>query len=210
MFEPAVSVATAGPLVPPINNSPFASIAAAANVSVPLSCVIITDLSAKEVAFVPPDDTANVDDNPLALPVTVPSKFATKVPTAYPVPLVFTVVVGSVCKSLNNFHLPLSLASLNNPEYKSCEPDVSYNPYSPKSTLSEELLPLPTTTKGSSIVNVAVFTVVVLPDTVKLPATSTFPDISRLVASISPEALSVTPSPPATLNIIWSSVLNLI
>ena len=56
---------------------------------------------------------------PVTLPVTLPSIFATKVSTAYPVPLVFTVVVGAVCKLLNNFHFPLSLASLNNPEYKS-------------------------------------------------------------------------------------------
>ena len=32
---------------------------------------------------------------PLVLPVTSPSRFATKVPTAYPVPLVLTVVVGA-------------------------------------------------------------------------------------------------------------------
>ena len=32
---------------------------------------------------------------PVTSPVTSPSKLATNVPTAYPVPLVFTVVVGS-------------------------------------------------------------------------------------------------------------------
>ena len=62
------------------------------------------------------------------VPVTFPSKFATKVATVYPVPAVFTVVVGSVCKSLNNLNLPLSFASLNKPAYKSCEPVVSYKP----------------------------------------------------------------------------------
>ena len=77
---PAVSVATAGPDVPPISSSPFASIATAANVSVPESCVIITDLSAKDVAPVPPLATVNVEDNPPAvpetLPVTLPVRFA--------------------------------------------------------------------------------------------------------------------------------------
>ena len=68
ILSPAVSVATAGPDVPPISSSPFASIATAANVSVPESCVIITDLSAKDVAPVPPLATANVADNPAAVP----------------------------------------------------------------------------------------------------------------------------------------------
>ena len=62
------------------------------------------------------------------LPVTLPSKFATSVPVVYPVPPVFTVVVGALCKSLNNFHLPESPASLKRPAYKSCDPLVSYNP----------------------------------------------------------------------------------
>ena len=43
-----------------------------------------------------------------------------------------------------------------------------------------------------------------------VPSISTSPDISKLVASISPEALKVTPSALPTLNIIWSSVLNFI
>ena len=60
IFEPALNVATAGPLVPPINNWPLVSITAAANVSVPLPCVIITPLSLKLVAPVPPLPTANV------------------------------------------------------------------------------------------------------------------------------------------------------
>ena len=68
MLEPAVSVPTAGPDVPPISSSPFPSICAAANVSVPLSCEIITDLSSKAVAPVPPLATANVEDNPAAVP----------------------------------------------------------------------------------------------------------------------------------------------
>ena len=41
---------------------------------------------------------------------------------------VFTVVVGSSCKSLNSLHYTEESASLNKPEFKSCEPDVSYNP----------------------------------------------------------------------------------
>ena len=49
---------------------------------------------------------------------------------------------------------------------------MSYNPYNPKSTLSDELLPLPTTTNGSSTLSVAVLTVVVSPCTVKLPVTT--------------------------------------
>ena len=36
---------------------------------------------------------------PVKLPVTFPSKSATSVPFAYPVPEVFTVVVGCTCKS---------------------------------------------------------------------------------------------------------------
>ena len=56
---------------------------------------------------------------PEALPVTLPSKSATSVAFAYPVPETSTVVVGSSCKSLNNLNLPLSLASLNKPAYLS-------------------------------------------------------------------------------------------
>ena len=54
---------------------------------------------------------------PVTFPVTLPSKSATSVAFAYPVPLTSTVVVGSSCKSLNNLNLPLSLASLNKPAY---------------------------------------------------------------------------------------------
>ena len=57
---PAVSVSTAGPLLPPISNDPSVVIAAAASVSVPLSCVMITALSVKEVALVPPFETGTV------------------------------------------------------------------------------------------------------------------------------------------------------
>ena len=57
---PAVSVATAGPDVPPINNCPFVDIVAAESVSVPESCVMITALSAKDVALVPPFATGSV------------------------------------------------------------------------------------------------------------------------------------------------------
>ena len=64
---------------------------------------------------------------PVKLPVTFPSKSATSVPFAYPVPEVFTVVVGCTCKSLNICHLPESSAFLNIPEYLSVPP-VSYNP----------------------------------------------------------------------------------
>ena len=45
-----------------------------------------------------------VDAFPVTAPVTSPSMSATNVPFAYPVPLVFTVVVGSACKLLNSFH----------------------------------------------------------------------------------------------------------
>ena len=41
---------------------------------------------------------------PVALPVTLPSRLDTKVPTAYVFPEVLTVVVGSTCKSLNNLN----------------------------------------------------------------------------------------------------------
>ena len=64
---------------------------------------------------------------PVKAPVTFPSKSATSVPFAYPVPEVFTVVVGCTCKSLNICHLPESSAFLNIPEYLSVPP-VSYNP----------------------------------------------------------------------------------
>ena len=43
-----------------------------------------------------------------------------------------------------------------------------------------------------------------------VPSTSTSPLISKLLASISPLDLNITLSPPATSNIIWLSVLNLI
>ena len=59
-FEPAVKVATAGPSEPPINNSPAFFIATADKVSVLESCVITTDLSVNEVAFVPPRETGSV------------------------------------------------------------------------------------------------------------------------------------------------------
>ena len=65
---------------------------------------------------------------PVTAPVTLPSMFATNVATVYPAALKLTVVVGCVCKSLKSLHFPEESASLNIPEYKSCEPDVSYNP----------------------------------------------------------------------------------
>jgi hypothetical protein len=55
------------------------------------------------------------------------SRCATRVATAYPVPLVFTVVVGAACKFLNSFHF-WSPASRKKPAYSSCEPESSYNP----------------------------------------------------------------------------------
>ena len=61
IFVPAVKVAAAGPDVPPINNAPFVVIGSAIKVSVPLSCVMITDLSAKDVAPVPPCATVTPD-----------------------------------------------------------------------------------------------------------------------------------------------------
>ena len=90
-------------------------------------------------------------------------------------------VVGSTCKSLNSLNLPESLASLNKPAYKSCEPDVSYNPYRPISTASPELLFLANFINGSSTSSVAVLTVVVVPSTCRLPATTKFPEILGLV-----------------------------
>ena len=42
--------------------------------------------------------------SPVTLPVTAPSRLATSVATAYPVPLVFTVVSGSASLSLNNLN----------------------------------------------------------------------------------------------------------
>ena len=63
---------------------------------------------------------------PVRLPVTFPSKLAIKVACAYPVPLVFTVVVGSVSNPLNNLYLPVR-ASLNSPEY-SVVPEGVYLP----------------------------------------------------------------------------------
>jgi hypothetical protein len=68
MLVPAVSVATAGPLEPPIKTLPLVVIVAAATVSVPESCVISTALSAREVAPVPPLATVKVADNPAAVP----------------------------------------------------------------------------------------------------------------------------------------------
>ena len=92
IFEPDVNVATAGPLVPPINNSPLASITAALNVSVPLSCVIITPLSLKLVAPVPPSLTANVPvilDAPksianLLLSITAPPLLLASIDNVFP------------------------------------------------------------------------------------------------------------------------------
>ena len=64
----------------------------------------------------------------------------------------FTVVVGAVCRSLNNFHFPESEASLKRPEYKSCDPEVSYSPYTPISTASELLLLSANNIKPSPVV----------------------------------------------------------
>ena len=98
------------------------------------------------------------------------SKFATNVATAYPVPLVLTVVVGAACKSLNSFHLPESLASLNKPPYRSCEPDLCHtNHIRPMSTASDELLPVASEINGSATDKVVESTVVVVPLTVRLP-----------------------------------------
>ena len=41
----------------------------------------------------------------------------------------------------------------------------------------------------------------------KVPSTSTSPDISKLVASISPEAFIITPLLALTLNVTWLSVV---
>ena len=70
-FDPAVKVETVGPFTPPIKSCPFVDIATAANVSVPESWVIITDLSAKDVALVPPLLTGTVSDKVLPAAVTV-------------------------------------------------------------------------------------------------------------------------------------------
>ena len=68
---------------------------------------------------VPPSATARsvipVIDPPVIF-VFVSSRCATSVATAYPVPLVFTVVVGAACRFLNNFHF-CSPASRKSPAY---------------------------------------------------------------------------------------------
>ena len=71
-------------------------------------CIVLAVASAVAVEALPVKA-------PVTSPVTSPSISATNIAFAYPVPLVFTVVVGSACRLLNNFHLPLSLASLNRP-----------------------------------------------------------------------------------------------
>ena len=102
--------------------------------STAFACIV-----AVPVTFPLPSKDADVQTTspviPIVLPVAnavavseLPSRLATNVPVVYPVPLVFTVVVGADCKSLNNFHLPESPASLKRPAYKSCDPLVSYNP----------------------------------------------------------------------------------
>ena len=108
--------ATGSPLPSPTIISPSAK--TAIGVIAPVPEPNNTPPSVSDVAPVPPELTASVEDKPEALPVTSPSKFATKVATAYPVAPVLIVVPvpGSVCESLNNFHLPESLASLNKPE----------------------------------------------------------------------------------------------
>ena len=54
---------------------------------------------------------------PLTLPVTLPSRFATTVSAAYPVPVISTAdPVGDASNPLKNFHLS-SEASRNSPEY---------------------------------------------------------------------------------------------
>ena len=107
------------------------------------------------------------------VPVNVPSKSATKVATVYPVPLVFTVVVGCSSRFLNNLNL-LSPVSLNKPAYK-VVPLGAYLPYQPISTASVEVLLLATSINGSSTVNVSVSIVVVVPSTVKSPVTVRLP-----------------------------------
>ena len=72
---------------------------------------------------------------PCAAVCSVPSRFATSVATAYPVPLMFTVVSGSASLSLNNLNLP-SFASLKRPANLSVPP-VSYLPKKPMSTASD-------------------------------------------------------------------------
>ena len=103
--------------------------------------------------------------------------------------------------SLNNFHLPESEASLNKPPYKSCEPDVSYKPYIPISTASAPLLPVAKEINGSSTANVAVLTVVVSPDIVRLPDTVTLPPRVTLSAIL---VLSIISAARCTLSILPS------
>ena len=126
-----------------------------------------------------------------------------------------TVVVGAACKSLNNFHLPESLASLNKPEYKSVEPEVSYKPYRPMSTASDELLPVASEINGSATDKVVESTVVVVPLTVRLPDIVTLfgkPNVISLletVVSISfAVPLNVIVSPPATESLEPESAAN--
>ena len=68
-------------------------------------------------------------------------------------------------------------------------------------TLVVSVTSAPASTEVPPIVNASVSSV---------PFTSTSPSISKLVASISPEALNVTPSPPATSKTIVLSVPNFI
>ena len=72
----------------------------------PLTCIVLAVSKAVAVSALP-----------VISPVTLPSKLPTKVATVYPVPLVFTVVVGSSSRSLNILNLP-SPVSLNKPAYK--------------------------------------------------------------------------------------------
>ena len=75
---------------------------------------------------------------------------------------------------------------------------------------SEVLAVTPSNIFNSAAVELTVVPFIDSASVSSVPSTSTSPDISKLEASISPEALNITLSPPDTSNIIWLSVLNLI
>ena len=104
-------------------------------------------------------------------PVKVPSTLATRVPTAYPLSLTSTVVVGSVVNPVNILNLS-SLASLKNPLYFTFV-DMAYLPNKPISNVLASLS-FASFISGSSTAKSVTFKYVKVPLTVKLPETSKF------------------------------------
>ena len=121
----------------------------------------------------------------------------------YPVPEVFTVEVGSTSKPLNSLNLSLSEASLNRPEYLVVTPESKlYFPYKPTSTLFS-LLSLASSISGSSTESVSVFTVVVVPLTVRFCAIVKLPpketSSGKPTVTVPPEP-KVTPPPDTSIS----------